>query len=289
MEEVKIVAASEDSIQIQFEQKICPKVNHQISAFCRAFELFTKDMPQIREIVPTYCSVSIYFDETNCKAELITHIAEEVLDKMEWADGEYAAKSSFQEPADSSFVAGKIIRIPVCYDDQEFAPDLKIVCDHAKLTKDEVIKLHSSIDYLIYMMGFLPGFPYLGGMDERLETPRLQTPRTKIPAGSVAIGGEQTGLYPVESPGGWNIIGRTPLKVFDLNRAPKFLYKAGDKIRFVPISRAEFDTFDEEKWLNYELTGPQDGQKSRGVSTNSTTAIRTSKTNVISNAAAKPS
>lgn len=310
MEEVKIVAASEDSIQIQFEQKICPKVNHQISAFCQAFELFTKDMPQIREIVPTYCAVSIYFDETNCKAELITQIAEEVLDKMEWADGEYAAesafggatkkllvgaeksfmaKSSFQEPADSSFFAGKIIRIPVCYDDEEFAPDLKIVCDHAKLTKDEVIKLHSSTDYLIYMMGFLPGFPYLGGMDERLKTPRLQTPRTKIPAGSVAIGGAQTGLYPVESPGGWNIIGRTPLKVFDLNREPKFLYKAGDKIRFVPISRAEFDTFDEEKWLKNELSGPQDRQESRGVSTNSTTAIRTSKTNVISNAAAKPS
>lgn len=295
MEEVKIVAASEDSIQIQFEQKICPKVNRQISAFCQTFELFTKDMPQIREIVPTYCSVSIYFDEANCKAELITQIAEEVLDKMEWADGEYAAesafggatkkllvgaeksfmaKSSFQEPADSSFVAGKIIRIPVCYDDQEFAPDLKIVCDHAKLTKDEVIKLHSSTDYLIYMMGFLPGFPYLGGMDERLKTPRLQTPRTKIPAGSVAIGGEQTGLYPVESPGGWNIIGRTPLKVFDLNRKPKFLYKAGDKIRFVPISRTEFEHFDEEKWLKNELYLSQTEQAKVGTSANSTSAVK---------------
>ncbi len=334
MEEVKIVAASEDSIQIQFEQKICPKVNHQISAFCRAFELFTKDMPQIREIVPTYCAVSIYFDETNCKAELITQIAEEVLDKMEWADGEYAAKSafggatkkllvgaekslvaksasrgavkdlsgaessfggaakdlsmaksSFQEPADSSFGAGKIIRIPVCYDDQEFAPDLKIVCDHAKLTKDEVIKLHSSTDYLIYMMGFLPGFPYLGGMDERLQTPRLQTPRTKIPAGSVAIGGEQTGLYPVESPGGWNIIGRTPLKVFDLNRDPKFLYKAGDKIRFVPISHTEFEHFDEEKWLKDELYLSQTEQAKDGTSA---TAVSSSKMNVVSGAAVKP-
>lgn len=306
MEEVKIVAASEDSIQIQFEQKICPKVNRQISVFCQTFELFTKDMPQIREIVPTYCSVSIYFDEANCKAELVTQIAEEVLDKMEWVDGEYAAesafggatkkllvgaeksfmaKSSFQEPADSSFVAGKIIRIPVCYDDQEFAPDLKIVCDHAKLTKDEVIKLHSSTDYLIYMMGFLPGFPYLGGMDERLKTPRLQTPRTKIPAGSVAIGGEQTGLYPVESPGGWNIIGRTPLKVFDLNREPKFLYQAGDKIRFVPINRTKFEHFDEEKWLEGEVEACQKGQENGGLSAS---AVSSSKANVVSGAAAKP-
>lgn len=320
MEEVKIVAASEDSIQIQFEQKICPKVNRQISAFCQTFELFTKDMPQIREIVPTYCSVSIYFDEVNCKAELITQIAEEVLEKMEWgtADSECAtktsgaesafggaakdlsvAKSAFQEPADSSFGAGKIVRIPVCYDDEEFAPDLKIVASHANFSKDEVIKLHSSTDYLIYMMGFLPGFPYLGGMDERLKTPRLQTPRTKIPAGSVAIGGEQTGLYPVESPGGWNIIGRTPLKVFDLNREPKFLYRAGDKIRFVPISRTEFDTFDEEKWLDYELTVSQNKQASTVFSTGSTTtstepnvaassAIRISKTNGVSTATAKP-
>lgn len=308
MEEVKIVAASEDSIQIQFEQKICPKVNRQISAFCQTFELFTKDMPQIREIVPTYCSVSIYFDEANCKAELITQIAEEVLEKMEWgtADSECATKTSgaesafgsaekslvaksasrgaakdlsvvesaFGVAADSSFGAGKIVRIPVCYDDEEFAPDLKIVCDHAKLTKDEVINLHSSTDYLIYMMGFLPGFPYLGGMDERLKTPRLQTPRTKIPAGSVAIGGEQTGLYPVESPGGWNIIGKTPLKVFDLNREPKFLYRAGDKIRFVPISRAEFDTFDEEKWLDCELTVSQNKQASAVFSTGSTATAK---------------
>jgi biotin-dependent carboxylase-like uncharacterized protein len=99
------------------------------------------------------------------------------------------------------------------------------------------------------MMGFLPGFPYLGGMNPRLKTPRLETPRTKIPAGSVAIGGAQTGLYPVESPGGWNIIGRTPLRLFDVKRKPFFLYEAGDKIRFLPITREEFENFDESLWL----------------------------------------
>ena len=159
-----------------------------------------------------------------------------------------ALQKSEEEKTESTDSA-RTITIPVCYEDQEFAPDLEKVALHAKLSKEEVIKLHSSSDYLIYMMGFLPGFPYLGGMNPRLETPRLETPRTKIPAGSVAIGGAQTGLYPVESPGGWNIIGRTPLRLFDVKRRPFFLYEAGDKIRFLPITREEFENFDESLWL----------------------------------------
>ncbi len=251
MSGVKIVAASEDSLQIQFEQKICPEVNHQISAFCRAFELMTKDMPEIIEIVPTYCAVSIYFDEKSASPELIRKVALEVLEKMDdkKVSGARAGEGDLPE-------GGRIISIPVCYEDQEFAPDLEKVCAHAKMTKEDVIRLHSASEYLIYMMGFLPGFPYLGGMDERLNTPRLESPRTKIPAGSLAIGGAQTGLYPVESPGGWNIIGRTPLKLFDLSRNPQFLYRAGDKIRFVPVSRQEFDSFDEESWLKKQLGAP---------------------------------
>ena len=248
MSGVKIVAASEDSLQIQFEQKICPEVNHQISVFCRTFELMTKDMPEIIEIVPTYCAVSIYFDEKIASPELIRKVALEVLEKMDDKEGSGARAGEGDLPE-----GGRLISIPVCYEDQEFAPDLEKVCAHAKMTKEDVIRLHSASDYLIYMMGFLPGFPYLGGMDERLNTPRLESPRTKIPAGSLAIGGAQTGLYPVESPGGWNIIGRTPLKLFDLSRNPQFLYRAGDKIRFVPVSRQEFDSFDEESWMKEEF------------------------------------
>lgn len=245
---VKIVAASEDSLQIQFDQKICPEVNHQISVFCRAFELMTKDMPEIIEIVPTYCAVSIYFDEKSASPELIKKIALEVLEKMDDEEGSGVRAGEGDLPE-----GGRIISIPVCYEDQEFAPDLEKVCAHAKMTKEEVIRLHSASEYLIYMMGFLPGFPYLGGMDESLNTPRLESPRTKIPAGSLAIGGAQTGLYPVESPGGWNIIGRTPLKLFDLSRNPQFLYRAGDKIRFMPVSRHEFDHFDEDRWMKEEF------------------------------------
>lgn len=236
MVDAKIVQASEDSLQIQFEQKICPEVNSWISAFVKTFEYIAKDIAGVLEVLPTYCSVSIYFDEAICQISLLKDLAQKALQKSE-------------EEKTESTDSARTITIPVCYEDQEFAPDLEKVALHAKLSKEEVIKLHSSSDYLIYMLGFLPGFPYLGGMNPRLETPRLETPRTKIPAGSVAIGGAQTGLYPVESPGGWNIIGRTPLKLFDVNRKPFFLYEAGDKIRFKPISREEFDNFDESQWL----------------------------------------
>ena len=242
MVDAKVILASEDCLQVQFEQKICPEVNGQISAFVKAFEYVTKDIPGVLEIVPTYCSVSIYFDEKICEASLLKKHAQKVIKEL----------SDIKEFSTGS---AKIVTIPVCYEDEEFAPDLEKVALHAKLTKEAVIKKHSSSDYLIYMMGFLPGFPYLGGMDPRLETPRLETPRTKIPAGSVAIGGAQTGLYPVESPGGWNIIGRTPLKLFDMKRKPFFLYEAGDKIRFEPITREEFDNFDESEWLTQVVEG----------------------------------
>jgi KipI family sensor histidine kinase inhibitor len=114
------------------------------------------------------------------------------------------------------------------------------VCAHTGFSREEVIARHTAPLYRIYMLGFLPGFPYLGGLDPALETPRLETPRTKIPAGSVGIGGAQTGIYPLESPGGWRIIGRTPLKPYDPDRAEPFLYRAGDSIRFYPVSRDEY-------------------------------------------------
>ena len=234
--DAKIIQASEDCLQIQFEQKICPEVNSRISAFVKTFEYIAKDIAGVLEVLPTYCSVSIYFDEAICQISLLKDLAQKALQKSE-------------EEKTESTDSARTITIPVCYEDQEFAPDLEKVALHAKLSKEEVIKLHSSSDYLIYMMGFLPGFPYLGGMNPQLETPRLETPRTKIPAGSVAIGGAQTGLYPVESPGGWNIIGRTPLRLFDVKRKPFFLYEAGDKIRFLPITREEFENFDESLWL----------------------------------------
>ena len=258
--DAKVILASEDCLQVQFEQKICPEVNGQISAFVKAFEYVTKDIPGVLEIVPTYCSVSIYFDEKICEASLLKKHAQKVIKEL-------------ADIKEFSTGSAKIVTIPVCYEDEEFAPDLGKVALHAKLTKEEVIKKHSSSDYLIYMMGFLPGFPYLGGMDERLATPRLETPRTKIPAGTLAIGGVQTGLYPVESPGGWNIIGRTPVKLFDLKRKPFFLYEAGNRIRFEPITREEFEAFDESQWLA-QLAEEADGVVRVGEATSDTAASK---------------
>ena len=145
----------------------------------------------------------------------------------------------------------KIFEIPVCYGG-EYGPDLQNIADHAGLSPEEVIKIHSSEDYLIYMLGFLPGFSYLGGLDERIHTPRLANPRIRIPAGSVGIGGSQTGIYPLDSPGGWQLLGMTPVKTYDPERevpilfeaGPErevpILFEAGDYIRFVPVTEEEY-------------------------------------------------
>ena len=123
---------------------------------------------------------------------------------------------------------------------------MDIIAKHAGLTEEEVIRIHSSMDYLIYMLGFLPGFTYLGGLDERIHTPRLQTPRVRIEAGSVGIGGSQTGIYPLDSPGGWNLMGKTPVKTYDPDREVPILVEAGEYIRFVPVTEEEYLRIEEE-------------------------------------------
>ena len=132
---------------------------------------------------------------------------------------------------------GKTVEIPVCYGG-DYGPDLSFVASHSGLSQEEVIRIHSGHPYRIHMLGFLPGFPYLGGLDPRLHTPRLASPRSQIPAGSVGIGGSQTGVYPMASPGGWQLIGRTPRTLFVPGRP--LPYQSGDWIRFVPITETEY-------------------------------------------------
>ena len=164
-----------------------------------------------------------------------------------------------QAEAETRETAGRVFEIPVCYGG-EFGPDLPFIASHAGLTEREVVDIHTSRDYLVYMLGFLPGFCYLGGLDERIHTPRLETPRLKIPAGSVGIGGSQTGIYPLESPGGWRLLGKTPVRTWDPDRDVPILMQAGDSIRFVEITAAEFRRISEAVEKNeYRVTVREGG------------------------------
>jgi inhibitor of KinA len=144
----------------------------------------------------------------------------------------------------SSEMPYRPVEIPVCYGG-EFGPDLKFVAEHCRLSPEEVVEIHASGEYRTYMIGFAPGFPYLGGMSQRIETPRRPSPRLRLPAGSVGIAGLQTGVYPIETPGGWQIIGRTPLALFRPAENPPSLLRVGDVVRFRLIDREQFDAWRE--------------------------------------------
>ena len=182
------------------------------------------------DLVPAYTTIGVFYDSARIRGfdELKTTI-------------EQVVESSL-EPARPRAGGGSIIEVPVCYED-EFAPDLDEVARRAALPPEEVVRRHAAASYRVSCVGFTPGFPYLSGLPPELATPRRASPRKEIPAGAVAIGGTQTGIYPRKSPGGWNIIGRTPLRLFDVERHPPALFQAGDRVRFRKISREEFDAF----------------------------------------------
>ena len=208
------------AVTVEFENRVAPEVNGRVMALARA--ITQKKISGITEVIPAFRALTIIFDPCRLSEEKLRRMIDRMADK---------------ESANTS--GGRIFHIPVCYGG-EFGCDLADVAEIHEITEDEVVRRHSSRDYLIYMLGFLPGFAYLGGLDETLVTPRLESPRTAVPAGAVGIGGEQTGVYPVESPGGWRLIGRTPLRPFDPARDPAILYSAGDMIRFIPISPDEY-------------------------------------------------
>ena len=183
------------------------------------------------ETIPTYRSLAVCFNPL---------IAPDGLDKLLSRMIEMSENvGSTEKKASGEEGRKKILIVPTCYEG-DLAPDIEIVAGNAGISVDEVIRRHSARECYCYMLGFVPGFPYLGGMDPSLETPRLKEPREKIPAGSVAIGGKQTGIYPIDSPGGWNLIGKTPLRIFDPLRTPAVFMEAGMWLRFVPIDTAEF-------------------------------------------------
>ena len=210
------------AISIDFGQVIDPTINRHIRQTIERIKELQLD--GIIELVPTYCALLVEYDAMLYSYSEICKIIEPILEEgMTNTTNELVT----------------VVEVPTVYGG-EFGPDLSFVASHNHLSEDEVISIHSGTDYLVYMLGFIPGFTYLGGMDSRIATPRLSSPRTLIPAGSVGIAGEQTGTYPSDSPGGWQIIGRTPVTMYDMSKAQAALLKAGDYVRYVPIDESEF-------------------------------------------------
>ncbi|RLC77330.1 MAG: allophanate hydrolase [Chloroflexi bacterium] len=217
----RFLPAGDMALVVELGDEISEEVNRQVHSL--AYVLESASFPGLGEIVPTYRSLLVHYDPLRLSFNEVKDLVLEALRRCEEAPP--------PEP--------RVVEIPVVYGG-EFGPDIEFVAKHNGLSVEEVIRLHSNATYTVYMIGFVPGFTYLGGLPKRLATPRLPTPRTLVPAGSVGIAGEQTGIYPIDIPGGWRLIGRTPLKLFDPHREPPVLLKPGDKVRFVPITEEEF-------------------------------------------------
>jgi len=220
-EKARFRTAGDRGLLVEYGDVIDPDVNNKV----RSMAIVMEDNPPqgVTEIIPTYRSLLIIYDPA------ITHPAklQNMLETLEARLGEIKIPPP------------RTVEIPVCYGG-DFGPDIDKVAGQNNLTVAEVIKLHCEPQYLIYMVGFTPGFPFLGGLSEKLHTPRLETPRTLVPEGSVGIANNQTGIYPIASPGGWQLIGRTPVKLFAPARRNPFLYQAGDRIKFKAISAEKY-------------------------------------------------
>lgn len=222
MSEVRYLVSGDSSVCVEFGNEISPDINRKIRAFKIAVE--KSGIPGIVETVPTYRSLLVHY-----KPEVIGYKA--ITEKFKSLMG---TLDNIEIPPPT------VIEIPVLYGG-EMGPDIENVASHNGKTVEEVIKIHTSQEYLIYMIGFIAGFPYLGGMSKEIATPRLKEPRVKSDGGSVGIAGEQTGIYPLDSPGGWQLIGRTPFKLYDAEREKPVLLEAGQYIKFRSISQKEFD------------------------------------------------
>jgi inhibitor of KinA len=205
----------DSALLIQLGDKIDPAINQQVHTLDA--QLQTKQIRGILELVPSYCTLLVHYDP------LILTFAQ----VADWV------QDGMTRMRDSLHRTPRRIEVPVHYGGAS-GPDLEAVAAAKGISTADVIRIHSECEYAVYMMGFTPGFPYMGKLDERLIMPRLGTPRTKVRAGSVAIAGEQTGIYPLESPGGWHLIGWTPLPLFDPTSETPFLFAPGDVVKFVP-------------------------------------------------------
>lgn len=231
----QVETISECSILLRFGESIDRSCNDRVHAAARS--LRSPPIHGIIELVPAYASLAVYYDpaqwiDRSVDQSAAQRITNAVLQRL----AEHAG--------DTVQMSKRIVEIPVCYE-PEFGMDLLESSRTLGMRVDELVARHANGDYRVAMLGFAPGFPYLLGLDPGLQLPRRSQPRLRVPAGSVAIGGAQTGVYPTELPGGWHLIGRTPRRLFDANRLPPQLLNAGDRVNFVPISPEQFDALAE--------------------------------------------
>ena len=217
----RILPAGDRAVLLEFGTEINPEINRRVHSFSR--KIMEDRIPGVGETIPSYCSLLIFYDPFFLSLGQISSWLERLMDQ--------------DPPIVESH--GAVKEIPVLYGGDS-GPDLAFVAKHNNLDIEEVIQLHARETYLVYVVGFVPGFAAMGTVPKKIQTPRLPSPRTKVAAGSVGIGGMQTGIYAIESPGGWQLIGRTPLKLFDLHRHPPSFFQAGDYARFYSITEKEF-------------------------------------------------
>ncbi|MBS1919658.1 MAG: 5-oxoprolinase subunit PxpB [Bacteroidetes bacterium] len=224
-----IFSLGDAAITIDFGNIINEKINDYVLDLFHAFQ--QRPFSGMVDLIPAYSSLSIYYDPVKLRKS-ISH-SETAFEYIKKEVVKFIEKFSWEKP-----LPAKVMKIPVCYDEY-YATDLSRIAEIKNLEKQEIVHLHYGQTYRVYMIGFLPGFPYLGTLDEKIAMPRKPEPQM-VKAGSVAIAGRQTGIYPLESPGGWHIIGKTPLKIFDANRESPSLLSAGDVVEFYPIDKNEF-------------------------------------------------
>lgn len=221
--ESRFLLAGDSALVVEFGDKVSPDINMKVRKLFLHLEKFPPK--GIQETVPTYRSLMIHYNPLELSLETLRSELEKAI----------------VESANISLLGSRRITVPVKYGG-DYGPDIEDVAAHNKITPEDVIRIHSSMDYLVYMIGFTPGFPYLGELPRSIACPRLTTPRIKVPAGSVGIAGTLTGIYSLESPGGWRLIGRTPLKLFDERSDPPSLLQAGDYVRFLSIAETDYES-----------------------------------------------
>ena len=231
---LRLLALGDGAVLAEFSVTLDLEVNARIRRLAEAIR--RRRAPWIRDVVPALGSLALHVDPWQLDAEDIDPLAEAAA----------LIEDCLGHPLPRAEEVGRTVRVPVCYD-AELAADLLEIAERTGLAPQGVADAHAGTEHRVLMVGFAPGQPYIGGLDPRLSVPRRATPRPRVPAGSVAIANAQSVVYPHAIAGGWSIIGRTPLQVFDPQRESPSLFAAGDRVRFVPISRAEFDEIDAKR------------------------------------------